>query len=416
MSSCSSETCLSYSSPARGGWSIVRMALQVPESYQLFVGPAACMRHIILSSMELKIDDRISWMSIDESDIVSGGYERQILETADGLLASLSPRPKVFMIFTTCIDNLLGTDHASFLEPLNEKYPGTRCIVCFMNPITGDGPLPPAIHIQDSMYGLLKAPDGQDRAVNFLGDNLAPEADCELLLHLKENGIACRHISQCSTFEEFQKMARSQLNIVVTPLAVYAAKQLQKRLGMDWIYLPVGYDREEIEQGVAAVCDRLNIGRPDTSHDWERVEAAIARARDALHGRRVAVDYAATYRPFGIARLLAQHGIAVSTIFTSECIPADQPAMQWVTKHLPEVKILQPEHFRMVNGCEPEPDCLCIGFECAYYLKSPYVVPLSADGDHYGCAGVIRLMNRIAEGCNRSYNLEKLVKDSGLVV
>ena len=31
------ETTLQYSSPARGGWSIVRMAMQVPQSYQLFV-------------------------------------------------------------------------------------------------------------------------------------------------------------------------------------------------------------------------------------------------------------------------------------------------------------------------------------------------------------------------------------------
>ena len=77
---CQFETILQYSSPARGGWSIVRYAMQVPESYQLFVGPAACMRHIMLSSMELKIDHRISWLFIKESDIVSGSYEQLILK------------------------------------------------------------------------------------------------------------------------------------------------------------------------------------------------------------------------------------------------------------------------------------------------------------------------------------------------
>ena len=38
-SGCEFVTTLQYSSPARGGWSIVRMAMPVPESYQLFVGP-----------------------------------------------------------------------------------------------------------------------------------------------------------------------------------------------------------------------------------------------------------------------------------------------------------------------------------------------------------------------------------------
>ena len=107
MSECSFVRTLQYSSPARGGWSIVRMAMQVPESYQLFVGPSACMRHIMLSSMELKIDDRISWLPIREADIVSGSYEALILESVDGLLGKMEPRPRVFMIFVTCIDNLL---------------------------------------------------------------------------------------------------------------------------------------------------------------------------------------------------------------------------------------------------------------------------------------------------------------------
>ena len=87
------------------------MAMQVPESYQLFVGPAACMRHIMLSSMELGIDDRISWMMIREEDIVSGSYEQLILQNVDELLGNMNPRPRVFMIFVTCIDTLLGTDH-----------------------------------------------------------------------------------------------------------------------------------------------------------------------------------------------------------------------------------------------------------------------------------------------------------------
>ena len=111
------------------------------------------MRHIMLSSMELKIDDRISWLPIREADIVSGSYEQLILENADELLGKMDPQPRVLMIFVTSSTTCSGTDHEVFLGPLNEKYPDTRTIVCFMNPITGDGPR--AARRYDTGYHLL---------------------------------------------------------------------------------------------------------------------------------------------------------------------------------------------------------------------------------------------------------------------
>ena len=44
------------------------------------------------------------------------------------------------------------------------------------------------------------------------------------------------------------------------------------------------------------------------------------------------------------------------------------------------------------------------------------MVPLAADGEHYGFAGVISLMEKIRRESKHSYDLEQLVKDSGLVV
>ena len=44
------------------------------------------------------------------------------------------------------------------------------------------------------------------------------------------------------------------------------------------------------------------------------------------------------------------------------------------------------------------------------------MVPLAADGEQYGFAGVRLLAERMQRECDHSYDLEKLVKDSGLVV
>ena len=114
---------LHYVSPAHGGWGVVRIAALVPESYQLFVAPFACGRHGALGGILNGIKDRISYLFIDESDIVSGGYEDLIPEAVEELLASLEKRPKVLMIFVSCLDDLLGTDHVSLNQRLSERFP-----------------------------------------------------------------------------------------------------------------------------------------------------------------------------------------------------------------------------------------------------------------------------------------------------
>ncbi len=413
---CQFETILQYSSPARGGWSIVRYAMQVPESYQLFVGPAACMRHIMLSSMELKIDHRISWLFIKESDIVSGSYEQLILKNVDELLSQMTPRPKVFMIFTTCIDNLLGTDHDVFLKPLNEKYPDTKTIVCFMNPITGEGPTPPAITIQDSIYSLLKKSEVRERAVNCIGNHLPIREDNELICHLKQHGFQVRHISQYQSFEQFQEMGQSVLNLVLSPLALYAAKQMKKRQGIDYLYLPVSYSFAEIEKGIQLVCDKLDIEPLDPTDARRQAEQALEETRKELNGRPVSLDYEATYHPFSMAHLLLTHGFHLDTIFSGECIPQEQREFDWILERHPEVNIVQPDQYTMLGKRRNEEDHLCIGFEAAYYIGSPHVVPVAADAEQYGFSGICLLMKRMAEENARSYDLEQLVKDSGLVV
>ena len=115
------EESLYYSSPAHGGWGVLKMGQLVPESYQLFVSPAACGRHGALAARMEDRKSRVSYLFLSEDDIVSGGYEDSIIKSAQKLLAHLKRRgkmPKVLMIFVSCIDDLLGTDHDALIMQL----------------------------------------------------------------------------------------------------------------------------------------------------------------------------------------------------------------------------------------------------------------------------------------------------------
>lgn len=76
--------------PPTGGWGVVRMGHLMPESYQLFVSPAACGRHGAVSACMQGRKNRVSYLYLSEDDIVSGGYEDLLLEAVDGLLEHLA--------------------------------------------------------------------------------------------------------------------------------------------------------------------------------------------------------------------------------------------------------------------------------------------------------------------------------------
>ena len=72
-----------YCSPAHGGWGVVRVAMLVPESYQLFVCPSACGRHGALGAIEHGNKERLSYLYIDEADIVVSDDSNATLKPFD---------------------------------------------------------------------------------------------------------------------------------------------------------------------------------------------------------------------------------------------------------------------------------------------------------------------------------------------
>ena len=136
---------LRYICPGNGGWGMARIALMIPESYELFVSPAACGRHGSLGAIQHGIKEKISYYFVDEKDIIAG-YDQAMIRAAGQLLERLAARgvhPKVIVMIVTCIDDLIGTDHEAVAKELEALHPGTYFVVGHMNPITDNRPSPP---------------------------------------------------------------------------------------------------------------------------------------------------------------------------------------------------------------------------------------------------------------------------------
>lgn len=412
------EASLAYSSPAHGGWGIVRVGMLVPECHQLFVCPFACGRHGAIGAINHGYKDRLSYLYIDETDIVSGGYEELIVEAADELLRVIAPRPKALLIVVSCLDDLLGTDHEAFLAELRRMHPDVRFGTGHMNPISAEGKLPPAINIQRSIYSYLEPVAQRDKMVNIIGCNVKKDPEGELFTLLRDLGYGARHISDFARFDDYLQLAASSLNIVVGPTALAAAKEMQARLGIDYITLPISYAPEEIEGHYAELIAKLapQSGYVMNCTDlYAQLEDAVAKARRVIGERPIAIDDSAVLRPYSLAKALWERDFRVELLCTEACPAMEEDSCRWLKEHTSIQFVNHTKHNAPVER-QSRPELLAVGFECGYYFGSHHVVELLDDEELFGFHGFCALLEKMCAAARAQSDLDDILKGYGLVV
>lgn len=355
---CWCDETLHYCSPAHGNRGNVRVGMLVPESIQLFAVPFACGRHGAISAIQKGYKDRLFYLYIDQSDIIRG-YDDAIVQAVEQVLSFVERRPRVMLIFVSCLDDLIGTDHEALMDRLSEKYPDIIFRDCHMNPISKGGKMPPPVNIQRRVFGLLSPAAEKDMGVNLVGNLVDIPPECELHQVLRDKGLGpLRHITQYDTFDGFQQMARSQANLVLVPAARYAAEQMNRSLKIPYLYLPVSYRLETIDEQYRQIHQMLLSQRNGDAFDLEiprmRASQAIEKARSAVGDTPVIVDASATAHPFDLARALMEYGFSVRRIAAQECPACDQDNMRWVMEHHPDVMSLVGSPVPMVIGSDLE--------------------------------------------------------------
>ena len=412
------EDTLHYTSPAHGGWGMVRIGMLVPESVQLFVCPFACGRHGAIGAMRQGFKDRLAYLYVDQNDIVRG-YDDLIPGAVEELLDALPRRPRVVLIFLSCLDDLIGTDREALLEVLHGRFPDLRFRICHMNPISLDSKSPPPVTIRRRIYSLLEPSETKETSVNSIGNLEAVAPECELHRVLEGLGAGeLRHISRCRTFEEFQRMASSRANLVLAPTGVQAAKDMERALGIPFLLLPVSYRIGEIEAGYRQLRDFLDPSgaEPDLSAERAAALVAVEAALRAVGDRPVIVDASAVTRPFGLARALLEYGFSVRRVVAQKCIPIDRENLDWLEGNRPDVELVQPQHHRAVRFEGRLAEALAIGVDGAYLAGAGHVVDLFADGALFGFHGLRVLMERMRAAAEAETDLERLIESYGLVV
>lgn len=112
-----------------------RTVLRIPGSHTLYVGPPSCLRRHALHHRKHGDPNTVSFLRVSQTDVVSGSYEKLIVDAVAELEQTLAPPPSILFINLFCIDDFLGTDTDSLRDLLAACWPDTRFVFDAIHPV-----------------------------------------------------------------------------------------------------------------------------------------------------------------------------------------------------------------------------------------------------------------------------------------
>ena len=426
----SSPATLAFNSPGAEGFGVKRAALCVPESIELIVSPRCCGHMSTDLPGGKDVNERLFFMELSEIDLVTGRYLKKIpAEAEKAIQARIDAgftKPKAVLLVFTCVDALLGTDMDAIAASC-EKNTGVRVVSAPMFALTREGMNPPMVQVRRSIFSLLEKRKRNPHAVNVLGSfgGLNSESMAELHKILATAGIATiRTVADCSSYEEFQKMAEANFNIVIDQEARAAADDMEKRLGIGYIELQRFYGNDRIASQYKAFLKAIGVEDAGVFSDAEGLIshadcAALASNDDSntrvsfenpenLNSENASVDFSgktfaigecANAMPVELALALLEYGGKVSEVF---CTLSQRDAwyILQISQRSPKTRFYFNQHPSMI-GFKPDSDVdICIGRDACWYYKDEPVRKITANRDRqpFGFAAVGELFKEISDG------------------
>lgn len=399
----SSPETLAYNSPGALGFGVKRAGLLIPESVMLLVSPACCGRNSTILSQEEGYAERMFYLLMDETDLVTGRHLRKIPEAIREIVRVADPAPKVVVICITCADALLGTDLERVCRKA-EQETGVRVVPSYMYALEREGRKPPMTAIRQTIYSLLERKAVDPRAVNLMGFFTPLSRDSELPRLLRGMGIRTIHqVSEKSTLASYAEMGAANFNLVLHPEARFAAEDLKNRLGIPYIELPRLFDLERIHRQYHLLAAALEK-KVDDAADYE----AALRDREAFsaayRGMTVSIGEQTNANPYELAAALTACGLTVRNIFAN-LTEDDFPYVNRLASVSPDTTVYTGIEPSMIHYQDEGRTDVAVGKDAAGYCPSAKRLEWYSEEQPYGFAGVrdfFRAFRAAADGEVRS--------------
>ena len=391
----SSPATLSYNSPGAFGFGVKRAALVIPESVMLLISPGCCGRNSAILGTREEYADRMYYLNMDETDLVSGRHLSVITEAVREILENCSPAPKAVILCITCVDALLGTDLERVCRKAEEAL-GVHVVPSTMYALTREGIKPPMTAIRQTIYSLLKRKKVNPRAVNLLGYFSPVDPESELFTVLGRLGLtAVRQVSAMKTLAAYEEMGEANFNLVLHPESRFAAEDLQKRLGMPYLEMTRVYDAARIgrQYGMLAAALGEKIDVLDLQEEADRKVQAF---REKAAGKTCVIGQMLNANPFELACSLTALSLKVKAVIA---IPTaeDTPYIRMLAKVSPDTEVYTGISPTMLNYREDLKANLTIGNDIGGYFPEAAHLDFNDEVQPFGFRGLTELLRQAGE-------------------
>lgn len=398
----SSPATLSFNSPGAQGFGVKRAGLVVPGSVMLLVSPGCCGRNTTILGDEGGYSDRMFYLEMNESDIVTGRHLTKIPEAVGEICSVLSERPSVVMICITCVDALLGTDMERVCRRA-EAETGIPVRACYMYALTREGVRPPMVSVRQSVYSLLTPAKKDPHAANILGFFAPLRENCELGELFNGVGITrVRSIGACGTYEEYLRMAEANFNLVLDQEARFAASDMEARLGIPYIELTRVYQADKVANQYRLLGKALGVEFDDAPYRAE-AQDAIDAFRAECGGITLSVGEAANGDPFEMSLALLRYGCGVAEIFGTVGTDTFR-TLRAIAKLSPDTKIYSNMSPSMLSydGTNQHADVV-VGRDAAYYHPNTPCAAWNSERQPFGYRGLADFLKSISAALGGSH-------------
>ena len=406
---------LNYASPVRGAWNIVHIGTLVPQSHQIFVCPTSCLRGVVLTTAELGAMDRLSTIAVGEDNILEGDMEERLYLGTKRVLDALPERPRMVMVFTSCIHHFMAVNYQRIYKILRKEYPEIDFIDAYMDPIMRKK-TPPIPCLFRQMHRVWQKGEKKAGHASFLAMMFPLTEHCDLYAHLVKNNITVHQLPLLKDYDSFKAMANSQVNFIFHKYSLLAAKDVSLRLDTPYLMMRGTYDYDEIDADMAQACRALGIpevSKEQIEEERRLTEEAVEAVRKQLGDTPVAIDYTAVDQPLNLALYLLRHGFNVETVFL-DTINEDRSVFEALQKEKGDLEISAASNWNMrAMDRHHEGKIVAIGQKAAYFNDTDYFIDIVDQAGLYGYRGIRELMRLLAEANAETKNMKELVSIKG---
>ena len=406
---------LEYASPARGMWNIVHVGMLIPETHEIFVCAAGCLRGVVLTAAELGASHRFSTVEVREHNLLDGDMEDLVIEGVSDILEKLPKKPPVVLVYTSCVHHFAGCDLDMIYDTLRDRYPEIDFVDCYMNPIMRKSGLTPDQIMRSRLYQPLKPRPIRKGSVAIIGNDLPMMEDNDLMQMLRAAGLKIHEITSCKTYEDYQEMAESEFYISSYPSARAGGDQLAQRLGGTHCYVPISFDYDEIESSLVNLAGQLGIAPPDFTGKRQQCEAALQETLALVGNTPIAIDYTYCPRPLGLAKLLLDAGFNVQRVYLDAITGEEKAAYEALKISHPDLELFPTVHASMRFHSAKEPSgYLAIGQKAAHFLNTSHFVNVVEGGGMLGFQAIIQTLTYMREAMTEEKDMRGLIQIKGM--